>query len=340
MMRRIAFVAIGLFVATTSVASAQLDLPALDDALSITIAPAYPRPGESVTLTLTSPLHDLDSSTITWRAGGVVIAEGLGEKTARITAGTLGQSTTVRADIAGGGGLERSVVPSAVDILWESDSYTPPFYAGKALPSTGSRVRLAAFAYLPRSGGGFYDAKDLVYTWRLDGGTLKNLSGRGKSSTSLAAPTLFGNYVVSVEVSTADGAVSGRGSVSIRSLEPVIRLYRDHPLRGIEYKNALAATTFVDESEATFVATPYFAPTTNPNALTYAWRVNGRALATDTDAPSKITLSSDAPGTRGIIDLALTHRSNILMSAEGSWSVTFMPGSDSRTIFDPFTSDQ
>ncbi len=344
MTRRIALLAIAFFVATPVVASAQsstsVDLPALDDALSITVAPAYPRPGDQVTLTLTSTMHDLDSSAITWRAGGVVLSEGIGEKSARIIAGSLGQSTTVRADIAGGGGVQRSIVPTSVDLLWESDSYTPPLYIGKALPSAGSRVKLAAFAYIPRVGGGFYDAKDLVYTWRLDGGLLKNLSGRGKSSASIAAPTLFGGYTVSVDVSTVDGRVSGRGSVTIRSVEPHLRLYRDHPLRGIEYGNALTATTFVDESEATFVAVPFFAPVTNANALVYTWRVNGSALATDSDEPAKITLSSAAPGTRGVIELSLTHRANILMAAEGSWGMTFLPGSDTRSLVDPFGGTQ
>lgn len=228
--------------------------------------------------------------------------------------------------------------PATVDILWESDSYTPPLYPGKALASAGSRVRLLAIARLERPGGGFYDPNDLVYTWRLDGGTLKNASGRGKSSASIAAPGLFASYAITLEVTTSDGRVSGRGEVRIQSVEPHLVLYRAHPLLGVEYWKALPATTFVDESEATFAAVPYFAPAASARALTFAWQVNGRAIASDTEEPHTVTLSSNTPGTRALLNLALTNPANILTSADGAWSITFMSNGNVPAALDPFRS--
>lgn len=226
--------------------------------------------------------------------------------------------------------------PASVDILWESDSYTPPLYAGKSLPSTGSRIRLLAIPRLERPGGGYYDANDLIYTWRLDGGTLKNASGRGKSSASLAAPGLFASYTITLEVTTSDGSASGRGEVRIASVEPRLLLYRVHPLHGVEFWRALPATTFVDESEATFAAVPYFAPAASARALTFAWQVNGRSIASDIDEPHTVTLSSETPGTRALLNLTLTNPINILTSAESAWSMTFMPHGNVPAALDPF----
>lgn len=327
---------LSMFVLSSAPVAAQNDIPNFDDALTITSSPTHPRPGETVTLTLTSSLHDLDITSITWRAGGTVVDSGEGVRSVRVTLGALGVSTVVRADIAGGGGVEITLVPASVDILWESDAYTPPLYAGKALPSAGSRIRLLAIPYLPRSGGSYYDAKDLIYTWKLDGGTLKNLSGRGKSSASINAPSLFARYTVSVEVTTSDGRRSGRGEVRIDSTDPFLRLYRVHPLRGFEYWNALPANTFVDENEATFAAVPYFAPASSVRALTFAWQVNGRAIESDAKEPHTITLSSENPGTRGLLNLTLTQPGNILTSAEASWGMTFMRSGSVPAALDPF----
>jgi hypothetical protein len=223
-----------------------------------------------------------------------------------------------------------------VAILWESDSYTPPLYAGKALPSSGSRIRLLAMPNLPRAGGGFYSAEDLIFTWTLDGGVLKNASGRGKTTASIAAPSLFASYTVGIDVATNNGITIGRGEVRIASVEPLLRLYRAHPLRGIEYWSALTANTFVDEREATFAAIPFFAPTSNVRALTYDWEVNGRAIASDSKEPNTITLSSDTPGTRGLLNLSMTQPGNILTSAETTWGVTFMQNGDVPAALDPF----
>ena len=327
-----------VYAASTGTISAESIFPdvTIDDALTIAASPAQPRPGESVTLTLSSATRDLESSTITWRTGSTVLDEGVGARSTRVTLGALGTSMTVRADLSDGSGTSITLTPASVDILWESDSYTPPLYAGKALPSAGSRVRLLAIPYLPRSGGGYYDAKDLVYTWRLDGGVLKNLSGRGKSSASVAAPSLFASFTISVDISTSDGRASGRGEVRLTSVEPQLRLYRAHPLLGVEYWSAASANTFVDESEATFAAVPFFAPVSTAQNLSYEWRVNGRALTSDSKSPYTVTLSSDTPGTRGLIDLTVTQPSNIFTSADGSWGITFMRAGDIPASLDPF----
>lgn len=312
----------------------------IDGGLSLSTSPAYPAPGERVTLTLTSPVYDLDGSDILWRAGGTTISEGTGETSVSITAGALGESTSVSADVTGPTGesnITASVVPTRVDLLWESDTYTPPFYRGKALPSAGAHVRLFAQPYLPKAGGGFYDPTQLRYTWRLNGNVLASSSGKGKSAALINGPELFGSYTVTVDVTTADGALGGEASASISSVEPRLVLYEDHPLYGMEYWHALGATSFISDSEMSFAAMPFFAPATSASAplLEYAWQVNGGAISSDAAHPNEITLQSAGNGTLGLLDLELTHKTNLFIDSRAEWSVTFTAASQNGTG-DPF----
>ncbi len=311
--------------------------------LSIASSVNAPSPGAAVTLTLSGPTLDLDTASIVWRRDGATILEGVGEKSVEVTLGALGVETTISASVsteAESTSAEISFTPSRVELLWEADSYAPPTYAGRALPSAGARVRLWALPYLPRPGGGYFAANDLTYTWKLNGGTLANISGRGRSSATIGAPELFGAYTVSVEVSAAGGA-RGVGSTRIAAVEPVVRLYPDHPLFGLERWSALSGNAFIAEREMTFSVIPYFAPVRSPDdaQLLYAWRIDRARIPTDTAHPSMITVSAPQDGMLATIDLALTHASNFLIEAHGAWQVTLGAGA-STGLFDPFRTTQ
>lgn len=320
-----------LFLNSASVARAQQSIPGADTAFSISLSPAQPAPGDKVTLTLSSPLYDVDQADITWRADGKTVLQGVGEKTVTVTAGALGEQTVVTVEIATDSvdtSVRTFVTSSALDILWESDSYVPPFYDGRALPSARSHARLQAIPYLPKSGGGFYSASELTYTWKENGATIVNLSGKGKSSATLPSPDLFGDYVVSVLATSPDRSVSGTSQVRIASVEPALVLYRDHPLFGMEYFDALSATTFINENEMTFAVVPYFVNTRSLTAarLTYAWQINGKVVPSDETRPDELTINAGSTGGIAQISLSLTDTQNLFLDARGGWAVTFAKG--------------
>ncbi len=315
------------------------------DASSLSIASSVnaPGPGDTVTLTLSGPTLNLDTASIVWKRDGTTILEGVGEKRLDITIGAIGVETTISASVSAGeetAYTEVSFTPSRIMLLWEADSYVPPQYAGRALPSAGTRVRLWALPYLSRPDGSLYPTADLTYTWKLDGSTLTNLSGRGKSSATIGSPELFGSYTVSVEVSAPSGA-RGIGSTRITTVEPTVRLYPNHPLFGLERWSALAANAFISEREMTFSVVPYFAPARSADdpQLHYAWRVDRVSAPTDTAQPSTITLSAPQEGMLATIDLVLTHANNFLMEARGAWQITLGAGA-STGVFDPFRTTQ
>lgn len=320
-------------------AHAQFGLLGVGRSVSIALSPAHPQPGDTVSLTAQSSVLDLSQNSIVWSAGGRVIAQGTGATAATVTVGDLGTETDVTVEATAADGTRASatarIAPTRVDLLFGSDSYTPPFYRGRALPSAGSSLVLQALPTFIRPDAGKVSASDLTYTWKRNGQVLGSLSGRGKSAIVVPAPVLYARDVMSVGVSSSDDLLSGEASVLVVSVDPSVILYEDHPLYGISYGNALRAATFIPESEMTFAAVPYFASVRAPNdpRLQYAWRVNDSVIPADTGKPNEITIQSDPTNTVALVQLALTHATNFFLNATRSWTITFSSGGSTRDQF-------
>ena len=305
--------------------------------VSLTISPEHPAPGSPVRVTAASVLLDLPSSDITWFVNGTRVAGGGGLASTDVVAGALGTATEVSVAVVGSGGQTATatarIVPVEIDLLWESDSYVPPFYRGRALPSAGTNLRLEAVPRFQNPDGSFVAASDIIFTWRRDGRVVQSASGRGKSRVLIAGPALFGRDTISVDAVSADGTLSGSASVSVPETEPVLDLYKDHPLFGIMYHQALAGRATIPEIEMSFAAVPYFAQSKSANDadFTYAWQVNGRGVTSDSARPSEITINAQNSSGLALIELALSHATNFFMSSLGSWGITLSAGSAGGT---------
>ncbi|KKW19526.1 MAG: hypothetical protein UY63_C0011G0008 [Parcubacteria group bacterium GW2011_GWA2_51_10] len=298
--------------------------------ITVTMRPEHPGPLARIELTAHSSSIDLSRSELRWHANGKLLVSGAGATTAEVVAGPLGSVTSVSVSAQDGAArAEGSAVlrPVELDLLWESDSYTPPFYRGRALPSAGSNIRLQAVARLKRAGGTLIPERDIVYTWRRNGSVVASASGKGKSSATLPAPSLFGADTISVSAASTDGVLEGSSSIRIPSLEPILFLYEDHPIFGVLYNRELSGQSTVAESELTFAAVPYFASTESPDDrnLKWQWRINGREIPADPREPSMLTINADRSFGRAQIDLLLTHATNWFLQSAGSWAITFSP---------------
>jgi len=69
--------------------------------------------------------------------------------------GSLGEKKTVTIKVVSrrGGYLEEKITfqPALVDLMWEANTYTPPFYKGKALTSSKSSITVTAIPQLKTS---------------------------------------------------------------------------------------------------------------------------------------------------------------------------------------------
>lgn len=305
-----------------------LDAPAM----LIALDPAHPGPGQTVRLTLQSPVADLARSSISWSVDGKPLVSDTGATDIAIVAGKLGSETEVTATAQTMTGLARataSIIPAEADLLFDANSYVPPFYQGRALPSPASQLRLHAFARIVRPGAGAVAPEELVYTWRRNSSLLPGISGKGKSSVTLPAPTLFSTDTFAVEAATMDGTIVAAATVRVPSTEPATVFYEDSPLFGIRYRNALTAQSVYSGAELTIAAVPFFALANSPAdpRLSYEWSVNGRQVERDEKRPDEITLGAASEGTgRADVRLLLTHTVDLTMESIAKLQVVLSRG--------------
>lgn len=340
--------ALGIFatvsVANPSVVHAQFGLGNLDASVLIKLSPTYPEANAPVRLTAVSSVLDLSQSTLTWDADGKTIAQGVGAIDADITTKGIGEATAVGLNVIAPDGTlasaEVRIIPSRIDLFFSSDSYVPPFYRGRALPSAGSHLILETKSYFFLPDGTRLPEKNLVYTWKKNGQVMGQYSGKGRSSITIPAPVLYAHDTISVTVASADGLLANQASLAIPVIDPPVVLYEDHPLFGVRFGQALGASASIPESEMTFLAVPYFAPVRSINdpALEYAWRVNGAPISPNAKTPSSLTIDASGSSGEATISLDITHATNYFLDANGSWNVAFsVSGAKSG---DPFSAPQ
>jgi hypothetical protein len=219
------FILLGTFTSTFAQNVGGLDV-------SISSIPTDPLPGQRVQLQLISYSTNLNEASITWRAGGQIIDSGIGKKTLAITAPQIGETMLISANVKAVGfeeaNTEYLIRPGSVELLWEAyDSYTPPFYKGKAMPSINSTIRVAA---IPT----FNAPKTISYVWSKNDTALPSSSGVNKSWITFKNHEL--NPVETIKVLVQNTFFSGSDTVTITPKNPSVIAYQKRD-GFIEYAN-------------------------------------------------------------------------------------------------------
>ncbi len=203
---------LSLFLSLIMPVSAQTITPDL----TIDSIPLNPGPLSTVQLEARSYALNLDQATITWRYNDKIIDNGIGRKRATVTTPASGQIATITVTVAALGSPATTATitfrPASVDILWEAaDSYTPPFFKGKALPSDNSLIRVAAIP-------AFNAPKNASFNWVRNNAALPSASGYNKSTILIKHNEL--NQQEQISVTASGGTFSGNGSVTITPRQP------------------------------------------------------------------------------------------------------------------------
>jgi hypothetical protein len=177
----------------------QISLYSADD-INVETIPNIPGPNESVQLKINSFSFNLNNYYVAWFKDGRQVLAGFGERNFRFIMGDTGTVTEIMIVVEYENQVFRKELrfaPSEVDLLWEApESYTPPFYRGKALPLGQARIKITAIPETlliePN------DAPNLIYYW--DKNFLRQVagSGFGKQSFSFNADPLFENEKITV----------------------------------------------------------------------------------------------------------------------------------------------
>jgi len=290
--------------------------------ISLDIFPEFPGPNQNVNLSVKSFLFDLNKLKITWLVDDKEKLSGIGKKEFSTKTGPAGSKTKVKVviQIDKTNQIEKEEIlsPSEVAILWEAiDSFRPPFYKGKPLPSLGTTIKVTA---LPQLGKNISvsDLNNFVFNWQKNANKLASDSGYGKNSFSFQNGFLDDFETIEAEVSSVQNSEKSVGRTVITLGKPKIVFYEEKPEGGgINYGKALRDGDELKEN-TTIVALPYFISPPNPESsdLSYNWSINGNSLPTPQRKNAILPVINE-PRVEASISLSIASAGKLFQTSEG-----------------------
>lgn len=242
---------------------------------TLSISPEYPSPYTSILLTPSSGSLDITAATMRVQVGTKQIYDGSAQPTTVTLAGA-GTPVVIKVTMRSGGKDVSSTVtvtPQDVSLVAEPLSSAPALYQGKALVPVDGTVRVVAVANLRTTTGRAIDPATASYNWTVDGTLVTGVSGIGKSAINVPSPLMYRNRTVRVIVTNADKTLVGGRSITLRSSEPILRIYEQDPLLGVRFERALRGSHAITSSEFSLFAAPYSFSTNVPPVI--EWFLQG-----------------------------------------------------------------
>jgi len=300
-------------------------LPTFGSLLEITLEPEHPRPGDSITVTVSDPSEERGVTAYMWLVNGKVVDQGVGHTSISLSANPLGTADTVRVvaieNGVGRGEATTIIRPATVDMLWEGNTYVPPFYIGRPLVSGQGTVKLMAIPHLAVRGSEI-PAGRAVYAWKVNGVPLEKQSGYGKASISITPPRFGASFNVSVVARTQDGTVVAENSVLIEPQAPSLLVYEDAPLLGVRFDRALSGMFPFSGDEVSFVLYPLFV--SNSRDVSYTWNLDSVPFAVDPAKPRAATFRKVGSGTgTHTVSASFENAKRFLERGDTSFQLTF-----------------
>ncbi len=288
---------------------------------------SVPKPGQLITTKIENYSYDLNRLQISWYINDVLVKREIGATQHQFTVGELGKTTKVRVVILKPDGqtIEKtySYRPAEVDLIYEAETFTPPFYEGKAYFSRQSSLKVVAMPQVLDKGGKYVDSKNLSYKWYLDGSVVQNQSGYGKNTFNYTGALLSKGARIGVEISTIEDGAVANNSIFINPTEPKILIYEKSPDLGTLYNKIVGDSFSINKTEIEFEAVPYFFKKDSilNKATVYSWKLNGQKI----NAPNQNSLvfrnENNQDGTASIsIDVS---NETILQKAREGFSLIF-----------------
>jgi hypothetical protein len=305
--------------------------PGLGLSLKLSAKPENPEPGKLVTFSIQNYIKDLDRSLVSWFVNGSLVSQGVGKTTYEFKNSKSGVVYNVLVEVLFNDGSvssdRLSITPSSVDLIWEADSYVPPFYKGKSLHAGAGKLKIVAVPDLIENGSR-QSQNSLVYTWEKDGEIISKDSGYGKYVIEIDGSQFGRPLRIGVTAESLTGNVTAKKTIIIPVSQTKILLYENNPLIGVRYERALEESFGLKDRELVIDAYPYHFSSLSKNdaSITYEWAVGKTKVPSSEDFISRLILrKGDDPGEQAI-SLKATSLSHILQRSLTEFSLIF--GSD------------
>lgn len=339
---KIIIISLAFFLVFALEARGQIKMPSMSnvsESVDIKTLPELPSANQDVSVRIESYSFDLNSSEIIWALNGVIKDKGVGKKDFDFKTGAIGTPSLIKILIKtkDGKNIEKSLIirPSGVDIIWQADSFVPPFYKGKALYSYQSRITVIALPEFTNSTGVKINPENLIYKWSKDGTVLGGVSGYGKNKFSFTKLLISSPPEIEVEVSSADRETRASGRIMIEPVESKAVLYENNPLYGIIYEKAVVNDFKMGGSEITLAVAPYFfgLEELNGGKVKYNWSMNGQNITDKQDLRGVTFRNADGGSGSTRVSVYLQNETKELQSAGTDALLNFeVGGVDDKTV--------
>ncbi len=304
------------------VSAANLAIPNATESVFLTTATAHIKPNSTIELELNAYTINMAGATVRWYINNIEVVGSRNDRSLSLTTGDLGTTQVVKAVISRPQGpsvtASYTVTPTVVDIILEANTYTPPFYEGRALPSDRSTVRAIAVPHT----GKVLNPATLSYDWRLGGDLIGGGAALGKQMVEFVMPR-FHNQNISVTVHDSQGRLLASERLVLNATNPELLFYEYNPLRGLGHRALTNGSVLIGE-EITVEAAPYHIDADlMRSGTTYRWRVDGQTVNNPNNPPFQIVLSKQGEVGSARIGLELTTGRTIPQQVRGDFGLNF-----------------
>lgn len=300
------------------------DLEDIDEQISVSMSVPNPQPNQSFKVSVESFSSDLNKANIYWYKNNDLISSGVGVKSQNFVAPGMGKvlSIGLRIETSAGNIItkEYEIAPALVNLTYETQTYTPPFYKGKAIFTHQSQAMIYALPSFIEDGI-IKNPKELVYTWEINGSVQQSSSGYGRDTFLYQGSIIPQPVLITVTVESDTSNQVALNDIVLEPAETEVLLVQEHPLYGMIYNQNNEIRS--DLNSVIIHAIPLFSSvsTRENSVLDYIWSLNGVELGEDNNS-SIISFQSteDREGTASLF-VRLENKQNILQSTNGSTSV-------------------
>lgn len=273
-----------VFSISTSVlaATAPEGIPEIKEKVYYDVIPSKPNLGDVVDITAEMYGTPVKDASFTWKVDGRTVKEGVGANKVNFT---LSGKNKVMVNIKTGGGLDIEKTfdfdPKKILLIWESRTYTPPFYKGKSLYSPESSLILNAINIDQDNP---LTNKYNNYTWSVDGEVKGDDSGVGYSSYVFQGDILGLEPLFSVSLagisSYADKQngkttpLGGESFLSVQTFPTSIMSFEKAPLLGVLFNKTIEPQFSLIKDDATLVSYPMYYSLSSSLSAIYSWYIN------------------------------------------------------------------
>lgn len=297
-----------------------IEIPLTEEDISTQLIPSNPIPYKNTQIKISSYATNLNEAQIEWRSGSTVIQSGIGKTSYVFKALGPNKITIFDLTITPQGQTEAiekriAIKPTEIDMLVESvDGYVPPFYRGASFPTQESVIRITA---VPNTSVIKQGRGSLTYKWKKSDFSQENVSGYNKNSYTFKNNNLDDSEEISVQASTVGGEFNGIGEVIVAIKKPIVLFYKKTAGQGVLYNQVLFNDVYINETETTIVAVPYFLPIVGEeSSFNYKWKVNGDEIETPSEK-TEITVRPASRGGYATIDVSFENLNSLFQRVAG-----------------------